>query len=182
MFKFYLYLWFFWVLRMFLVSITLSAFLSFFITSYFYLTEGLPALESEILTALFKIFTFWFLLLLNLTILIALFINTKYLFNNCINRLCLRLQGCKKEDEGVFLQSMSAWDLVKVWRKLLLLIVWISAIFVLLSFFIFYFLSSEGSFFEWLSVYHLYGYILISGFFAFTLLGSRCKDVSLRLC
>jgi len=178
--KFYIYLWFFWVIRMLVVSTLLAGTLSFFITFYFYAREGLPAFESEILTAILNIFTFWFLLLLNFALPLALFINTKYLFNNCINAISLRVVSCAKEEE--FLERIGYGDLIKIWRKWLLLIVWISSVFVLFSFLFFYFLLFEGSFFEWLSVYCLYGFILLSGFFALPLLGSRCKSVRLRLC
>lgn len=179
MVRFYLYLWFLWVLRMLGVTLFMSGFLSLLITTYFFIQKGLPAFESEIISALFEIFIFWFLLLLNLAIPLALFISTKHLFNNCINAISLKLKSCK---DGLFIEDVGHGDGVKVWRKLLFLIVWISAVFVLISFMIFYFFNIEGSFFEFLSVYHLYAFILLSGAFALPLLGSRCKSVSLRLC
>ena len=162
------------------MTLLISGVLSFLFMSYFYIQEGMPPLKTEILKALFEIFGFWFLIFINLAIPLAIFFNTKYLFNNCINAISLRIKSC--QEEGKYLEDISYGDLRKVWRKWLFLIVWMSSVFVLLSFVLFYLFASEGSFFEWLRVYYIYGYILLSGAFALPLLGVRCKSVSLRKC
>ena len=182
MWRFYLGLWLVWVARMLSVSLLLSAFFSLLVTASLYLYKGLPPMEAEVNAALAEIATFWFLLLLNLTLPLALFINLKYLFNHCVNAIALRLRSCSLKNSNEYLDPVEYGDLRKVWRKWFLLIIWISSVMVLFSFLIFYFFVSSGSFFEWLSVYHLYSYILLSGFFALTLFGSRCKSVSLKKC
>jgi hypothetical protein len=182
MLKFYTLLWLFWALRMIFVSLLIGALLSILITSFLYLREGSPALSTQILSAVFDIFYFWFLLLLNLAIPIALLINTKYIFNSCINNISLKLISCAKEEQGEFISEVGFADILTVWRKMLFLIVWISAIFVLVSFLYFYLFSTADSFFEWLGVFYIYGFILLGGFFALILLTNRSKNVNLHSC
>jgi len=182
MLRFYSVLWFFWMLRMLLVSILLTSIFSLLVTFSLYMKQGMPAFDIEIYEALFDIFSFWFLVLLNFTIPIALFINAKYLFNHCINGVCLKLLACEKDTQTQTIEIIGYGDLVKVWRKWLLLIVWNTAILMLLSVVYSYLFTSYDSIFDWFSVYLLYFFILASGFFSIILLASRCKSVRITSC
>lgn len=182
MLRFYTQLWLFWVLRMLFVTIVLTSAISLLITFILYLKEGMPKLESEIYRALYTIFSFWFLLLLNLTIPLALFINAKYLFNRCINGVSLKLLSCAKDEKREVIETIGYGDLVKVWRKWLFLIVWNSAVLMLLSVAYSYLFTSNDSIFDWFNVYILYFFILISGYSSIVLLTSRCKSVRISKC
>lgn len=182
MFKFYSIIWFFWVLRMLLVSVALTSVASLFVTLFLYLKQGMPAFNGEIFEALVAIFRFWFLLFLNLSIPLALFINAKYLFNVCANGFSLKLLSCIKDGDVEPIEIIGYGDLVQVWRKWLLLIVWNTAVLMLLSVVFSYIFTSYDSLFDWFSVYLLYVFILIAGFFSIVLLASRCKRVSIKAC
>jgi|GEM_PF-619971 len=182
MFKFYLQVWLFWVFRMIVVSLILTLIASFLITLLLYLKQGLPPFNEEIYEAVLAIYNFWVLLLLNFTIPIALFINAKYLFNHCIDGISLKLLSCPKDSKGEIIDIIGYGDIVKVWRKWLLLIVWNTAVIMLISVVISYLFTSYESIFDWFSVYLLYTYILMAGFFSIVLLTSRCKSVRMSKC
>jgi len=182
MLKFYSLLWFFWLLRMLLVSLVFSSVVAGGITLFVYMQQGFVPLSGEVLGALYEIFYFWFLLLLNIAIPLALFINAKYLFNHCIDGVSLKLLSCPKEGEQEVIETIGYGDLIKVWRKWLLLIVWGSAALMLFSVLFSYMFTSYSSLFEWFNVYILYLFISFSGFFAIVLLASRCKQVRLSSC
>jgi hypothetical protein len=182
MFKFYSVVWLGWMLRMFFVSILLTSAVSLLVTLLLYIQQGMPPLNVEIYEALFAIFSFWFLLLLNISIPLALFINAKYLFNACVNDISLKLLSCPKDGDVEVIEHIGYGDLVQVWRKWLLLIVWNTAVLMLLSVAFSYLFTSYNSIFDWFSVYLLYFFILIAGFFSIILLTSRCKRVSIGAC
>lgn len=182
MLKFYSTLWLAWMLRMLFVSILLTSVVSLIVTLLLYIQEGMPTFNAEIYEALFAIYSFWFLLLLNVSIPLALFINAKYLFNVCVNGFSLNLLSCSRDRDVEVIESIGYGDLVQVWRKWLLLIVWNTAVLMLLSVAFSYIFTSYDSIFEWFSVYLLYFFILIAGFFSIVLLTSRCKRVRIGTC
>jgi hypothetical protein len=142
--------------------------------------QGFPPLEPAVKAALFSIWKFWFAVMLNFTLLIALFRSIKFIFNHPYGSYVLRLQSCKNSAE--YIDPLGYGDLVKVWRKWLLLLIWIVGSFMILSLLFTWIFTSFNSLFDWFGIWLLYGFILIAGFFSFILLGSRCKAVRIVKC
>lgn len=184
--KFYFILWLRWALRLTTCSISLAAFFSFIVVIYSYLLYGMPDLHVEILTALYDIFKFWFPVFWSLTLLLAIFRGLKYIFNRCINGYELKLLTCTsaKDDkiDDEFIDIIGYGDLVKVWRKWFMLNIWLVGSFMVLSIVFTYIFTSFTGVFEWFNIYWLYGFILVSGYLSFMLLGTRCKKVKIVKC
>ncbi|MFT7859484.1 MAG: hypothetical protein ABXS93_00970 [Sulfurimonas sp.] len=168
--RFYFTLWFFWAVRVILCSVGAALVLAAFITLFFYIKQGAATLESEVLQALFKLFSFWFLISLNLTVLFALFRSVKYIFNRCYGGYSFKLLSCLKEK--TYIEVIGYGDLVKFWRKWFMLLIWLSAAFLVFDFVLF----------DFYNIYVLYGVILLSGFFSFIFIGARCKQVRIVKC
>jgi len=177
--KFFLLLWLKWAIRLTLCSTSLALFFSSLLTLFLYFYQGAPELTSDVGMALFEISKFWFVIFWSFTILIALFRSLKYLFNSCINGFELKLLSC---DGANYIEQIGYGDLVKVWRKWLMLLIWLVSAFVIFSLVYTYMLSSYSGLFEWFDIYTLYIFILISGYISFILMSSRCKKVKLRSC
>ena len=168
--KFYLQLWFFWAIRVVFCSIISAIILSAFITSVFYIKQGFAPFEQEVFQALYTVFSFWFMITLNITVLFALFRSVKYIFNKCHNGYSLKLLTCPKEK--TYIEVIGYGNLVKFWRKWFMLLIWLSAVFMILDF----------VFFAYYNIYLLYGIILVSGYFSFIFIGIRCKQVRIVKC
>jgi len=168
------------MLRVTLCSIALASVASMFITLFIYLTQdNILSLDAKIINALFQIFWFWFPLSWSLTLLIAIFRSLKYIFNRCQGGYMLRLLSC---DEKEVLESIGYGDLVKVWRKWFMVIIWLVASMMVVSLGITYLFSDFTSIFEWFDIFWLFSFVLISGYFSFIILISRCKRVELVKC
>lgn len=177
--RFYLFLWLRWALRLTLCSLSLAAILSFLVTLFIYVSRGLPDMTPEITGALFDIFIFWFSPLWSFTILIALFRGLKYIFNNCINGFELRLLTC---DSNEVIENIGYGDLVKVWRKWLMLLIWLVGSIMILALIYTNLFTSYSGIFEWFNIYWLYCFILFGGYFSFIIMSSRCKKVKIVRC
>jgi hypothetical protein len=177
--NFYLLLWLRWAARVSLCSIFFASVLSVLITFFIYINQGLPTLSSEVLQALLEIAKFWFPIAWSLTLLLALFRSIKYIFNTCISGYELKLYGCNEKEA---LEQIGYGDLVKVWRKWFMLIIWMSAAQMVLALAFTYVLSDFGGVFEWFDIYWLFGFMLLSGYFSFILLTNRCKSVKIKQC
>jgi len=180
--KFYFLLWSRWAIRLTLCTLLYGAFLSSIVTGYIYIRQGLPPLDEKVYLALFDIFHFWFLILGNIALLLALFRGMKYLFNTCHNGYVLELFTCPKDGSVELIQSVDYGDLVKVWRKWFMLIIWISVAQMIVALVFSVLLFSSESIFSWFNSYVLYGFILLSGYFSFIILGARCKRVRISKC
>ncbi|MBU1657884.1 hypothetical protein KKG72_02390 [bacterium] len=179
MYKFYFLLWLRWAVRLTVCSILLACGISLLVTLFLYMNQGAASLNIEILKALLDIFRFWFPIAWSVTLLISLFRGLKYIFNNCIAGYTLKLTACGSAHT---IQTIGYGDLVKVWRKWFMLIIWLVGALMILSLtFTSLFTSYEGVF-EWFDIYWLFSFILISGYFSFILLGSRCKKVKVVQC
>lgn len=180
--KFYFLLWLRWAIRLTLSTFVYGAVLSLLVTGYIYFKQGLPSFDEKVSLALFDIFSFWFMILGNIALLLALFRGMKYLFNRCHNGYVLELSSCPEEGSVELIENVGYGDLVKVWRKWFMLIIWLSGaqMIVALAFSALFF-SSE-SIFSWFNIYILYGFILLSGYFSFIILGARCKRVRISKC
>ncbi len=182
--KFYFLLWLKWAIRLIICSTLLAIFLTSLITLYFYILQNMPNLTTDVRLALQNIFEFWFKIIWNLTLLIALFRGLKYIFNDCINGYELKLLECKDETtkEKEIIEVVGYGDLPKVWRKWFMLNIWLISFFMIIALIYTNFFTSLSGVFEWFNIYWLFGFILLSGYFSFILLGARCKMIKLKKC
>jgi len=180
--KFYFELWFRWLIRVLLCTLFFASLFSSGITLLLYIKQGMQPLNKEVTEALYAIWHFWFLIFLNVTLLIALFRSTKYLFNRCYATHMLRLKSCEHKSGEVYIDPVGYGDLIKVWRKWFMLLIWIVAAFMILSVALTYLLSSYTTIFAWFSIYILYTFIAIAAYFSFVLLTSRCKAIRVVKC
>jgi len=177
--KFYFVVWLKWSLRLALCSVILASLLSFFVTLYLYINQNTPPLSSEVLVALVSVFKFWFPLFWSFTLLLALFRSLKYIFKRCHHGYEFKLYSCDLKDE---LEYVGYGDLLKVWRKFFMLIIWLVGVLMILSLTLTYLFSSYNGVFEWFNIYWLFGFVLISGYFTFIFLPRRCKRVKVVKC
>ena len=177
--KFYFILWSKWVIRVTLCSLFLACGISFIITSILYFNLGLPTLNSENLTALFKLFKFWFPISWSLALLIAMFRSIKYIFNSCNSGYELKLLTCKSTE---IIDEIGYGDLVKVWRRWIMIIIWLVGTQMIVALALTLLFTTITSLFDWFNIYWLYAFVLVAGYFSFILLSSRCKRVRLASC
>ena len=180
--EFYFLLWLKWALRLTLCSLAFASMLSLFVTVLIYMSQGMPTHSSEVFSALVEVFIFWFVVLWNFTLLIALFRSLKYVFNSCQNGYKLQLLSCPQNGGTEVLEYIGYGDLVKVWRKWFMLIIWlVGAQMIFALIFTELFTSYEGIF-KWFNIYVLYAFVLVAGYFSFILLSNRCKKVKIVKC
>ncbi len=177
--RFYFFLWLRWSVRLTLCSVVLASGLAFVTTLYLYINQGIPTLNSEIFVALKNVFLFWFPIFWSFTLLLALFRSLKYIFNSCIYGYELKLYSCDSKD---ILEDIGYGDLVKVWRKWFMLIIWLIGSLMIFSLAFTYLFSSYSGVFEWFNIYWLFSFILASGYFSFILMSVRCKRVEIQKC
>lgn len=177
--KFYFFLWLRWSTRLTLCSTILASIFSLFITLYIYINQGIPALSSEVRSALIDVFVFWFPIIWSFTLLLALFRALKYIFNVCISGFKLHLYSCNSKE---ILEEVGYGDLVKIWRKWFMLIIWLVGSLMVLSLVFTHLFTSYGGVFEWFNIYWLFAFLLVSGYFSFMLMTSRCKRVKVVKC
>ncbi len=177
--KFYLFLWLKWAARVTVCSVFMAILVSFFITLFLYIKQGLPSFNNEIVSALLQIFKFWFSIVWSLTLLISLFRSLKYLFNNCLAGYELKLLSCDKKE---IIEDIGYGDLIKVWRKWFMLIIWLVAAEMVLAIVFTYVFTSYDGIFEWFNIYFLFIEVLVAGYFSLILLGGKCKQVKVVKC
>lgn len=136
----------------------------------------------ELKQALFEITKFWFLILWSVTLLLFLFRTLKTIFNNCQNGYKLQLLTCSKEGKTDVIEVVGYGDLVKVWRKWFMLIIWLVGAQMIIALLISYTINSYETIFDWFNIYVLYAFILLAGYFSFMILSVRCKRVKLVKC
>jgi hypothetical protein len=180
--KFYLSLWFFWAIRVTINSVVLGSLLATVITMIIYLTQGSVKMSEEVIGALIQLFIFWFAIVWNLTLLLALFRSTKELFNYCHNGYKLQLLSCPKNSQSEVIADIGYGDLVRVWRKWFMLLIWLVGAEMVIALAFTLLFTSYSGLFEWFSIYVLYGFILLGAYFSFIILGSRCKQIRITKC
>lgn len=180
--KFYFLIWLTWFTRLTLCSIFFASISSFFVTTFVYLQQGLPKISSEVFSALYTIFEFWFALFWSLGVLIALFRGLKYIFNKCRGAHMLVLFTCSKKEPSELIEVVGYGDLIKVWRKWFLLMVWLVAAQMIIVTLFSRVISSGESLFAWFTIYNLYIFIAIAGYFSFIILSTKCKQVRIKKC
>jgi len=178
MYKFYLLVWLKWVFRLTFCSVILATFFSSLISLYIYIFQGMVTLDEKVFFALFDVFRFWFPITWSITLLISLFRSLKYIFNSCSNGFELKLKSCNNE----FIDFIGYGDLVKVWRKYFMLLIWIIAVEMILALVITNTISSYNSIFEWFDIYILYIFVLVASYFSFIILSSKCKHIKVVKC
>ena len=182
MYRFYFSLWLGWATRLTLSTFIYAFVVSLFITSYIYVEQGSISLNGEIYLALFDVFKFWFMITWNIALLLALFHGIKYLFNSCHIGFRLELLTCPKEGEVQRIEEVGYGDLVKVWRKWFMLLIWLTGAQMIVAVAISALFSSGESVFEWFNIYLLYGFILISGYISFIIFPAKCKQMRIKKC
>ncbi len=167
MFKFYFLLWVSWVVRVVLCSLFLATFFALLLTLFIYMKQGFASIDKEIMDALFDVWKFWFAIALNAAVLIALFRSVKYLFNH---------------PHAGYMLKLNNGDLVKIWRKWFMLLIWLVGSLMVLAVLFTYIFSFYESLFDWFNIYILYAFILFAGYLSFIFLSSRCKSVRIVKC
>ncbi|MEA1982549.1 MAG: hypothetical protein U9N39_03300 [Campylobacterota bacterium] len=180
--RFYLFVWLEWLLRLTLSSVVFAGLVSAFITLVLYMAQGVQNLNSEVYMALLSLFKFWFAPLWGIGVLVALFRGTKDIFNRCKDGYKLVLYSCAKEENREMIEVVGLGDIVKVWRKLFMLIIWLVAAQMIVVVAFTKMFTSFENLFEWFDVYVLYGFIAIAGYFSLIILGSKCKQVKIIKC
>ncbi|WP_457749734.1 hypothetical protein [Sulfurimonas sp.] len=150
------------------------------------MNQGLKPLDHEIQMALLAIFKFWFVLSWNFALLMILFRSLKYVFNTCIGGYEFHLLTCpqedKKDETRQRITNIAYGDLLKVWRKWFMLLIWIVAAQMIVALIIMKLFSSYENIFDWFNIYVLYIFILIAGYFSFIALSIQCKKVRIAKC
>ncbi|MGB3962190.1 MAG: hypothetical protein WBK95_08150 [Sulfurimonas sp.] len=177
--RFYLFLWLRWLIRVSLCSVFLASAFAAFITFFIYLSEGMPSFSSEVGIALFAIAKFWFALTWSLALLLVLFRSVKYLFNTCVAGYVLKLQSCQTQE---FIEEIGYGDLVKVWRKWFMLLIWIVAAQMIIALAFTSIFNDFETIFVWFDIYWLFGFVLVAGYFALMVLANRCTRVKIKQC
>ena len=180
--KFYLYIWAWWALRLTLQSITSALAIALSITLYLYISQGMAPFTPELQEALLEITKFWFSILWNFTLLLVLFRTLKGIFNNCQNNYKLQLLTCPKEGVSEVIDVIGYGDIVKVWRKWFMLIIWLVGAQMIIALIVSYLFSSYEAIFDWFNIYFLYAFILLAGYFSFIILSVKCKRVEIVKC
>ena len=142
----------------------------------------MQTLNKEVYTALFDIFKFWFSVLWNFTLLIALFRSLKYIFNTCHDGYKLVLHTCIQRSKSEVIEFVGYGDLIKVWRKWLMLIMWLVGVQMIFAMIFFMLFTSMSAIFDWFNIYILYAFVLVAGYFSFILLSVRCRLVKVKKC
>lgn len=177
--KFYFFLWLRWAARVITCSVLLAYVITIIITATIYFIGNKPALDTDVLNALRDILNFWFPIVWSFTLLVSLFRSIKYIFNRCINGYEFKLLTCKGDET---IEEIGYGNLVKVWRKWLMLNIWLVGSFMIISIILTSIFTSYSGIFEWFSIYWLFGFILLSAYFSFMILGARCKSVKITKC
>jgi len=177
--KFYFFLWLWWAIRVVLCAVLLGALLSASITFYLYIYQGMPTLNPEVTEALWSLALFWFPISLSLTLLLALFRSIKYIFNKPLYGYQFKLISC---DAKEILEDIGYGDLLRVWRKWFMLMIWLVGSEIIMSAVSTSLFTHYDTIFEWFNIYFLSTFILLSGYLSFILLGGRCKRVKVVKC
>ncbi|MBD3823928.1 MAG: hypothetical protein IE916_05395 [Epsilonproteobacteria bacterium] len=179
MFSFYLRLWLSWVLRFTLYTFFLTFALTLLGTFCIYAVWGFAQLTPQVQEALGEVALFLSLPAYALSLLISLFLNLKYLFNRCYGGYELTLLACEKSEP---LEAIGNGDVVKIWRKWMMLNAWLVASMVIIVALLLKVAGSEGGLFGWFDAKALFGLLLVSGLFCIMMLGSKCKRVKVGRC
>jgi len=178
--RFYLLLWLHWLVRVVLCTLLIAAVGSALATLFIYIKQGSQPIDEAVSAALFDIWYFWFVLSLNIALLFVLFRSVKYLFNRCHAGYVLRLKVCEAKEE--FIDPVGYGDLVKVWRKWFMLLIWLVGALMVLAVAFTYIFTSYTTLFAWFNIYILYLFIALGAYLSFIFLIARCKAIKVVKC
>jgi len=165
--RFYFFLWLRWAAKLSFKTIVYTFLITLVITFFTYAKLGFISLDSEVFEALLDVYMFYFKIVFSLVLLLILFRSIKYIFNTCIYGYELKLLSC---DGKEVIEYIGYGDLLRVWRKWFMLLIWLVATCMIVTLFSFF------------NIYALFIFILISGYFSFIILISKCKKVRLIRC
>ncbi len=175
--KFWVRLWSYWALWVTLFSLGVAAILDLLLSVTLYVLKGMPTLNGAVLQALWDIGFFWFGILWSVTLLFGLLIVMKRLFGRCYNGWHMQLLTCNNAE---VIEHVLLADVIKPWRKWLMLLIWGVALQILMLVGIGYMLQTLLQ--EWFNIYVLYVMVLISGFLSLPLLPNRCQRIQVVAC
>lgn len=179
MLRFYLIIWLFWLTKSVVFTFTAACGFALLITVFIYVKLGLPPINGEIQNALIDIFQFWFPVTLSFSLLIALFLSLKSIFNRCIEGYSFKLLSC---DAKEVIEKIRYQDTLKVFRKWLMLIIWLVGVQMVVAFAVMKFFIHFDSIFEWFDIYLLFVFIALAAYISFILLAGRCKRIKVSRC
>lgn len=182
--RFYALVWIFWLLRLVFCTLFIAAVLATVTAALLYISKGFTPIDSATSAALIAIWKFWFGIFVNLSLLLALFRSLKYIFNQPHAGYMFVLKVCSKESSKAdeYLENVGYGDLVKVWRKWFMLLIWLVGAMILFFAVGNYLLRDTTALFSWLDIYLLYAFIAVAGYFSFVLLAFRCKNIKVVSC
>jgi len=180
--RFYFLLWQKWALYVTLSSLGFAGIVAFGITLFLYMKEGSVALSQDVYQALWHIFLFWLPLVWSVTLLLALFLSLKRVFNQCLNGYTFKLLQCMKKENSETIEVVGYGDIKRVWRKWLLLLIWLVGAQMVLALVGVELFIKHTALFDWFSIYLLYVFVLVAGYFSFILVSSRCRLVRVKRC
>jgi hypothetical protein len=170
------------MLRVTLCSVLLALAISFGISLYIYIAQGMITLTNEVISAFFDVMWFWFGIAWSFTLLLALFRSIKYIFNRCFGGYSFRLLECVKDKTKKILKDVGYGDLIKVWRRWFMLLIWLVGSEMVLSLAFTNIFTNYNSLFEWFNIYVLFLFLLSSGYISFIMMSSRCKQIKIVKC
>jgi hypothetical protein len=165
--RFYFFLWFGWAYRVSLNSIVSAVLITFIITFITYAKLGFAQLDDEVIDALAKVYKFYFSFVFSITLLVVIIRSIKYIFNRCTDGYELKLLSCDQKD---IIEHIGYGDLVKVWRRWFMLLIWLVAICMIVTMFNFF------------NIYAIFISLLLSGYLSFIIMISRCKKIKVIRC
>jgi len=171
--RFYLYTWVAWGVRLTIEALLLAFVFAAIITVYLYFSRDFSLETSEQLHALLQLFMIWFRISFTLSLLIALFRSVKYILNRCQDGRKFVLLECQKDEKSSVIEEIGYGDLMKVWRKWLVLMIWlVGAEMIVATLFTT----------AWFQLFWIYCFIIVAGYFSFIFLSSRCSRVRSVTC
>ena len=180
--RFYLLLWGKWAIRLTISTTLFTLLLASFITTIIYVKQGFIPLDKSVVLALRDVFIFWFSITWNISLLLFLFRGLKYIFNTCSASYSLELLTCPKENRVEKIDIVGYGDLVKVWRKWLMLLIWLVGSEMIFALVVSKIISLNDALFSWFNIYVLYAFILLAGYFSFVILSAKCKRIRIVKC
>jgi len=177
--RFWFFLWFDWVVFITISSLLFSTVIDFILTFSIYISKGMPTFDTETLNALGAIWKFWFGIIWSATLLLSIFLSMKRFFNKCYDGYKLQILTCK---EFEVIDIVLLGDVVKVWRKWLMVLIWGVATEILFVSVVRYFLGLGLDFWVWFNMGWLYLFILLAALSSLPLMAARCKRVRLTRC
>jgi hypothetical protein len=177
--KFWFWLWWDWALWVSVSSLLLAGGFDGLLTLGIYISKSMPELNAQTLKALADIWIFWFGIIWSVTLLLSIFLSMKRFFNRCFDGYKLQLLTCKDSE---LIDIVLLGDIVKVWRKWLMILIWGVAAEILIVSVVRYVFGFGIGFWEWFSLFWLYLFLLIAALSSLPLMASRCKRVRLVRC